>query len=66
MLKCSHETLPVCQKQNPSYSMAAVEDKQEKKKRMGGCTGSYVGVILGILVYRAGKVFERASAYSLL
>lgn len=30
--------------------MAAVEDKHNKKKRVGDCAGNYIGVILGIVV----------------
>jgi len=48
--KHNHRTLPTCQNQNTSYPVAAAEDKHSKKKRVGDCAGSCIGVILGMLV----------------
>lgn len=50
--------------------MPIVEDKQEnkkeKKKDVGDCTRSCVGIIVATLVQRASEVFEEESPYSLL
>lgn len=58
--------LPFCQNLIISYLMTVAEDKQEKKKDVGDCTRSCVGIIVAILVQHASKIFEQESPYSLL